>query len=107
MDLINERTTYFVTVTFKDEDGTLVVPSAAFYSLYCETTGTEILAEGAFPTPLASSKEIEVTYVQNKIQVSTNAKEQKLMTVRFTYDSGASQGTAEYRWVVQNLGRIS
>lgn len=106
MDTINEKTTYFVTVTFKDEDGTLVTPTAAYYSLYCETTQTEILAETAFPS-LSAAVKITVTSTQNTIQKSSNASETKLMTVRFTYNAGTNQGTSEYRWEVKNLKRIS
>lgn len=106
MDSINEKTDYFVTVTFKDEDGTLVTPTAAYYSLYCETNKYEILAETAL-SGLSTSKEIVVTATQNAIITSSNYQEQRLMTVRFTYNSGTYQGIGEYRWNVVNLRRIT
>lgn len=106
MDNVNEKTTYFVTVTFKDEDGILVTPTAAWYSLYCETCKQEILIETAFPS-LATSVEITVTALQNAIRKASHNSEQKLMTVRFTYGGGEYQGTSIYRWKVINLKRIS
>jgi len=106
MDTVNEKTTYFVTITFKDEDGTLVTPTAAYYSLFCETTKTEILTETSIGS-LSTSVEIVVTSTQNAIQTASNQSEQKLMTVRFTYSGGTYQGTNEHRWMVLNLKRIS
>lgn len=104
MENVNEKTTYFVTVTFRDEDGVLVTPTTAFYSLYCDTTKYEILAETAL-TALDTSKEITVTATQNAILDNTNKEEERIMTVRFTYTGG--QGTDEYRWKVINLKRIA
>ena len=106
LDSINEKTDYFVTISFKDEDGTAVTPTAAYYSLYCETTRYEILSETAL-TGLSTSKEVVVTATQNAIRNVANDKEQRLMTVRFTYSSGVYQGTSEYRWNVLNLKRIT
>lgn len=106
MDTVNEKTSYFVTISFKDEDGVAVTPTAAYYSLYCETTKYEILAETAIGG-LDTSVEVIVTSTQNAIRNVANKKEQRLMTVRFTYSGGAYQGISEYRWNVANLKRIT
>ena len=106
MDTVNKKTTYFVNITFKDEDGVEVTPTAAWYNLYCETNQSAILGDTSI-TGLSTSVDVVVTATQNDIITSTNKSEQKLMTVRFTYDGGQYQGTNEYRWVVQNLPRIA
>ncbi len=104
MDSVNKKSTYIVTLSFKDETGAAVTPTQAWYSLYCETTGTEIKAETEL-TGLGTAKDVEITQEENKIQNSANNSEIKVLTVRFTY--GAKQGTAQYRYVVTNLQRIT
>ncbi len=104
MDSVNEKSTYIVTVSFKDEAGAAVTPTQAWYSLYCETTSTEIKAETEL-TGLGTSKDVEITPEENKIQNSVNSAEVKVLTVRFAY--GAKQGTAQYRYVVTNLQKLT
>jgi hypothetical protein len=106
VDSINEKTDYFVTITFKDEDGNLVTPTAAYYSIYCETTRHEILAETALGG-LSTSVEVIVTAAQNAIRDNRNSAEKRLLTARFTYLGGAYQATAEHRWQVMNLRRLT
>lgn len=106
MDEVNENSTAIVTVSFKDEDNVAVTPTKAYYSLYCETTSIEIKAETEL-TGLGTTKDIEITSTENKIQTAANSKEIKLLTVRFTYNAGAKQGTGEYRYSVKNLSRIT
>lgn len=106
MDCVNEKTDYFVNVTFKDEDGNLVTPTKAYYNLYCETSETVILIETEIVS-LDTTVEVIVTADQNKIQNPKNNIEEKVMTVRFTYSGGSRQGTAEHRWSVLNLRKIS
>jgi hypothetical protein len=106
MEAINEKSTYIITVSFKDETGAPVVPTPAWYSLFCETTGTEIKAETEL-TGLGTSKDIEITPEENKIQNSENSAEVKVLTVRFTYAGGSKQGTGQYRYVVTNLQKIT
>ena len=106
LETINEENTTVVTVAFYDEEGSAAVPVQAWYSLYCETTGTEILIETEIVS-LDASIEIEVTPAQNAILDGDNEVETKLMTVKWTYgEAGAKQGSAEYRWNVRNLARI-
>lgn len=106
MDAINERSTYIVVASFKDETGAPVTPTQAWYSLYCETTATEIKAETEL-TGLGPSKDIEITPEENQIQNAVNNAEIKVLTVRFIYAAGAKQGTSQYRYAVTNLQRIT
>jgi hypothetical protein len=105
VDKILAKQTYFVTATFRDEDGVLVVPTAAWYSIYCETTRKEVLAETSL-AGMATSIEIIITATQNTPLVEAHLEEQRLLTLRFTYNAGAYQGIAEHRWVLENPSRL-
>lgn len=106
MDSINEKTTAIITVTFKDENAALVTPTAAYYKLDCLTTGTVIKSETQISNP-APTKDIVVTSIENKIQDQNNTQEEKILTLRFTYASGTKQGTAECRYKVVNLQKLT
>jgi hypothetical protein len=106
MESVNEQSTCIVTASFKDENGNSVTPGAAWYSLYCETTGKEIVAEVAL-TGLSTSKDIEITPAQNTMQNVGNPSETKVVTLRFTYSGGSKQGTGFYKYSLINLERIT
>lgn len=107
MDLINEKTTYVVTATFKDEDLVLVTPTTVTYSLFDKSSGTTILEDTACSTPSSSSVDITISHSQNAIINSNLEKELKILTVSFTYDGGNKQGTDEHRYLVKNLKKIT
>lgn len=99
---VNERSTYFITVSFLDEDGDPVTPDSATYRLDNLTRPkTNILPATAFPS-LSTSVDIIVTSDQNQIYGSRNAYEVREMTVEFDYD-GDKHGTAKYTYKVLNL----
>lgn len=103
LDEVNERSTSFITVTFKDEDGNPVTPDAATYRLdNVSRPITAILPATSFPS-LATSVDIEITSDQNQIFRNRNKEEIREMTVEFDYDSGTKHGTAKYRYKVLNL----
>lgn len=106
MDSINKKTTYIVTLYFRDGNGFATTPTAAWYSLFCETTKTQILPETSIGG-LGTSVDILITLAQNAILNPLNDAEQKLVTTRFTYGSPVKQGTGEYRYLVNNLKRIT
>lgn len=103
LDEINERSSYFITVTFKDEDGDPVTPDAATYRLDNVTRPvTAILPATVFPS-LSASVDIEITSDQNQIFRNRNKEEIREMTVEFDYDGSTKHGTAKYRYKVLNL----
>ena len=106
MESVNEKSTCFITVSFFDEDGGAVTPDHAWYKLDCIASGTVLQVETAM-TGLSTSKEIVVTADQNRILRDVNVEEEKVMTVRFTYSNWTKQGTAEYRYKVLNLAKLS
>ena len=103
--VVKEKSTRTITVSFS-EDGAPVTPEHIFYSLYCKTTQTEILVETEF-TPAGTSIEIPITAAQNSIINPDNSRESKVLTLRWIWDSGEKQETAEYNWIIENLLRIT
>ena len=105
LETVKEKNTAIVTISFKDEDGLAVIPTKAYYSLYCETTSTEIIAETEISSP-GSEQSITITPAQNEIIDDKNDFETRIVTARWTY-SGNKQGASEYRYKVENLKRIT
>jgi hypothetical protein len=103
--VVKERSTRSITVSFS-EDGAPVIPEKIYYSLYCKTTQTEILGEKEL-VPAGATIQIPITALQNRIINPENSRESKLLTLRWTWDSGEKQETAEYNWIVENLLRIT
>lgn len=104
METINEESSCLLTVNFKDENGAAIIPTTAYYSIYCESNSSEILAESEIPDP-QSEQIIVITQAQNAIILGANNLEMKLVTLRWTYGTG-KQGTKEFRYRVRNLKRI-
>lgn len=101
---VPEQSTSTVTVTFRDADGNLVVPTNVKYRLDCVTTGTAIKAETSV-TP-GSSVEITVTSAENSIQDQDNAYEVKELTI--VADDGLPTECHESaKWRVRNLSFVS
>lgn len=103
MQRINEKSTSYLNVSFRDKEGALAVPTSISYRIDCVTTGTAVLA----PTALAAASEVEITITptQNAIVTSSNATEQKRVTVTAVY--GASdQVTSQFDYLVKNLSGV-
>jgi hypothetical protein len=105
MEIVNERSNCRITVTFKDEFGNLVVPTRVWYSIYCPDKGTVVVPDTEI-IPSASSVDISVLAEQNSIIGSCLTQQKRLVTIRFTYDGGEKQGTAEYEYAVLHLTRV-
>jgi hypothetical protein len=101
-DIVNEGTTSYLSVTFKDKDGAAQAPASARYRIDCLTTGTAILAWTALV--VGSTIEITITPVQNAIQTATNPIERKLVTVEGTYTS-TDKVVDEYEYQVKNMNK--
>lgn len=105
MEIVSERSTSIVTLTFRDESGALVTPSAGTYRIDDAVSGTEIKSETVF-TPAGSSHEITITDAENRILDDARNVEERIVTVTFTYGAG-KKGMGEYRYGVKNLAKIS
>ncbi len=100
MQTVNEKSTLIVTGTFTDENGSPVTPSSGTYRIDDLGSGSAIKASTPF-SPTGSTYDFVVSSTENAMVSSTNAQELHALTVTFVY-SGKT-GTAEYRFIVQNL----
>lgn len=101
---VNERSDFALAVSFLDEDGVAVVPTAATYRIDDQLSRRSIQSSTAFPS-LASSVDLWITSDQNFIIKSRSAYEIRTVTVEYDYESddGPKHGTAEYRYKLVNL----
>jgi len=103
MDLVNERSTAYVSVSFVDKDGAPATPLTVTYSTKCKATGTAIKTNvSVTPAPTVT---ITLDALDNAIQSASNASEEKLMTVRSTYGAN-DECNDEYTWRVKNLSGV-
>lgn len=101
---INDRTTLVLTLTFRDEDDALVVPTAATYRVDDVLTGTTVKAKTSL-TGLASSMELEITSAMNAA-IGEQTLQERVVTIEFDYGT-ARHGSDEYRYYVKNLGGVT
>lgn len=102
VDVVNERTTAYLTVSFKDKTGALVAPSTVTYSVYCMTNNQELRA--ATSLGAASTIEIVLGASDNAIVNQANGRERRRVTVKSTYGV-ADELNDQFEYYVQNLER--
>lgn len=103
-DEVNEKSTSYLSVTFKDKAGAAAAPASATYRIDCLTTGTAIKADTALAP--AGSVEITITPTENRIVTSGNARERRRVTVTANY--GASDSVSEqYDYDVVDLSHVT
>jgi len=101
---VNEGTSSWLTVTFKDKAGVLAAPSTLTYRIDCMTTGAAILAETTLAGP-GSSVELHIPDELNAIQSPANALEYRRVTVVAVY-GGGDQITSFYDYIITNLSFV-
>lgn len=102
-DIVNEGSTAYLSVSFKDKAGSLAAPASLTYSLRCLTTGN-VLREDVALIP-ASQVEITLTPADNTLQIPGNQYETRLVTVVAGY--GAADALQEqYEYLVKNLAGL-
>lgn len=103
-DEVNEKSTSYLSVTFKDKAGAAAAPASATYRIDCITTGTAIKGDTAL-TP-AGTVEIAITPNENRIVTPGNARERRRVTVTATY--GATDSVSdEFDYDVVNLSHVT
>lgn len=106
MNQINEKSTGYVTVTFRDKAGAAAMPTAVTYRIDCLTTGQQVRDWTA--TAPAAAVELVITPAENAILVDANSREQRRITVVAAYGPGdADQCTADVDYLVANLKFVS
>lgn len=100
MERVNEQSTAYLSVSFRDKAGALATPTAISYRIDDVATGQEIRDDTAV-TP-ASSVEITLTPNDNAMVSAAREIEVHAVTVDATY--GASDAVrARYLYEVANL----
>lgn len=102
-DVVNEGSTAYLDVLFKDKDGVVAAPSGVTYRIDCMTTGQQVLADTVISP--AGTVEITLTPGNNAIITATNRSEIKRVTVSASY--GASDAINKpFDYLVQNLSGV-
>ena len=102
---VNEGSTSYLTIMFKDKNGDPAEPTSATYRIDCKTTGTAMKAETEIES-IAASVEIMIASSENKINTQSNDRELRVVTVTATY--GADDKVSdEYYYYVKNLYKVT
>lgn len=102
--VINENSTAYLSLTFKNKDGEIESPQAVTYNIHCLTNDVEIKGDTSVsPGP---SIEIVLSPTENRIIDANNKYERRVVTVTATYGPD-DEITGQYEYKVLNLKYIS
>lgn len=105
MESVNEQTTSYLDVTFRDRDGTPSSPSSATYTVTDAATGT-VLRTATAINPIAAQVTITLTPEDNTIVNAAKKAEIRIVTIESTY--GASDElNDEFRYELVNLNVVT
>jgi len=108
METVNEGTTSYLEIVFKNEAGVGVTPLTATYRIDDVLSGTAIRAITPF-SPSSPTYVLRIAEGDNKILDTTKEYEERLVTLTYTYTDTQSQTAtrnAEYNYKVKNLKKI-
>jgi hypothetical protein len=108
INLINERSTFYLTVSFKDQNGTAENPAAARYRIDNPKTGQQIRGWTAL-SPIAGVVTITVNAVDNTLTQTKVLQEKRILTVDSDYGSTPYvDGVKDtYSWEIKSLQYLS
>lgn len=105
MKRVNEKSTAYLTVTFRDKAGAAQAPTGAKYRIDDVTGGQAVRGDTEIASP-ASTVELTLTVADNTMKNGAAATEQRRVTVVAEYGAGDAV-TAEYIYEVINLAGVS
>lgn len=103
MKLINEGSTGYLTISFKDKAGVAAAPATITYSLHCLSTGVVLRNNVALAT--SASVEITLSTIDNAIQTASNRRETKRVTIKAGYGANDAINT-QFDYEVANLSQV-
>lgn len=103
MDTVNEKTTSYLKVDFKDKDNLPTVPQSILYSVMDKASGTVIRADTAI-APL-STITITLDATDNTIQNPLNKTETRVVTVKASYGS-TDKFNDDFEYELVNLTQV-
>ena len=103
MQTVNEGSSAWLTVLFKDKSGALAAPTSVVYRVDCVTTRTSVRPATPITSGLAGSMEITLAPEDTAIRNAANPTEIKRVTVVAQYGGPTDQVTDEVDYAVKNL----
>lgn len=100
VDQVNEKSTCWITIAFKDKDGNAATPSAIHYRIDDAQTGTNIIPETQVGG--VASLELEVAASKNAIINDRRSLERHRLTVRAVFGAD-DEHNAQYEFDIVNL----
>lgn len=104
MDTVNEKTTSYLKVDFKDKDGLPTVPQAVTYSVMDKDSGTVIRPDTVIGA--ASSITITLDSTDNTILNSSAKTETRVITVKSSYGA-TDKFNDDFEYELVNLAQVS
>jgi hypothetical protein len=104
IDTVNEKSQATLTVSFKDENGTAVIPTKFIYWSKDVVTNTTLKVSTTI-NPVAASYAITIPSNENRIIDTRKSHEDKKVSVEW-YSGVTLIGTADYTYRVNNLSYI-
>ena len=101
MERVNEKSTAYLSVTFRDKAGAAQAPATATYRIDDVATGQTVRGDTDIGTP-DSTVELTLTVDDNTLKNAIAAAEQRRVTVVAEYGAGDAV-RAEYIYEVVNL----
>lgn len=101
LEQVNERSTAYLTVTFRDKAGAAQAPASATYRIDDVGSGQPVRGDTAITAP-GSTVEIVLTDEDNAIRNAAASYERRRVTVTAEYGAGEAV-RAEYAYRVINL----
>ena len=101
MERVNEKSTAYLTVTFRDKAGAAQAPASARYRIDDVATGQQVRDDTDIDAP-GSTVELRLEVEDNTLKNAIAAAEQRRVTVVAEYGAGDAV-RAEYIYEVVNL----
>lgn len=103
METVNEKTTSYLKVDFKDKDGNPTVPSSILYSVMDKASGTVVRSDTAIGA--ASSITIALDSTDNTILNVLNKIETRVVTVKASYGA-TDKFNDDFEYELVNLAQV-
>lgn len=104
MERVNEKSTAYLTITFRDKAGAAQAPTTASYRIDDVTSGQPVRDDTDIDAP-GSTVELTLTVDDNALKNAYAAAEQRRVTVVAEYGAGDAV-RAEYIYEVANLAGV-
>ncbi|NOZ53811.1 MAG: hypothetical protein GXP08_11880 [Gammaproteobacteria bacterium] len=102
---VNENSTRYLDIIFKDENDVLAAPNSVVYRIDCVTTGTSVKSDTTVNTP-GDTMRINLNKTETAIVADTNKQELKRVSIIAIYGANDEEND-EFDFYVKNLAYIS